>query len=461
MGVPEDCANICINALRDGFQARAFKKHHLHFIIPDILDTPQCYIDKLYWGDFAKAIIAHNKGLSEDAERHPTGFREWGSDDIDDAAREQMRRACGIPMAYAAALMPDAHIGYGLPIGGVLATEGYVIPYAVGVDIACRMRITIIDKAPETLETQFDKYRLALERGTLFGLGTKWQNNKQHPVMDANWKITPITGSVKDKAHDQLGTSGSGNHFVEFGAFDVTRELGARSLGIEPGKYVALLSHSGSRGPGSNVCNYYSKIARDRLPKRYEDFRFLAWLGLDTEAGKEYWVAMHLMGKYAAANHEIIHRDVLRLLGCDKLTAVENYHNFAWEEELDGKKVVVHRKGATPASVGKLGVIPGSMGDPCFIVRGLGNPDSIFSASHGAGRKMSRKEAKRQMGWGVWRDELKKRGVTLLSGGIDEVPGVYKSITDVMAAQTDLVDIVARFDPRIVKMCGDNSKAED
>jgi tRNA-splicing ligase RtcB len=429
-----------------------------------LLNDPQRYVDDPLWGDFAQLILAHNESLLEDAERLPVGFKEWGAEDIDDASREQIRRACGLPMAVAAALMPDAHVGYGLPIGGVLATEGHVIPYGVGKDIACRMRITIldIDKDPKTLETQFEKYRLALERGTLFGLGKKWQNNKHHPVMDANWDITPITRAVKDKAAEQLGTSGSGNHFVEFGVLDTTSGFCEKRLGIPAGKYVALLSHSGSRGPGNDVCDHYSKIARQRLPKRYiDDFKFLAWLSLDSEAGKEYWMAMNLMGKYAAANHEVIHRDVIRLVGGAPLASVENHHNFAWEETLDGRKVVIHRKGATPATAGKLGVIPGSMGDPCFVVCGLGNSDALYSASHGAGRRMSRKEAKRTMNWGVWRKKLKAQGVQLLSGGIDEVPGVYKPIQSVMEAQHDLVDIVARFDPKIVKMCGDGSKAED
>ena len=170
---------------------------------------------------------------------------------------------------------------------------------------------------------------------------------------------------------------------------------------------------------------------------------------------------MNLMGDYAAANHEVIHKSVAKLLGAKIVAGVENHHNFAWKEEHDGKELVVHRKGATPASEGELGVIPGSMADPAFIVRGKGNAESLRSASHGAGRRMSRKQAKSKYTWRAVKNDLEAKGVRVLSAGADEVPGVYKNIEDVMREQADLVDIVARFDPKIVKMCDDGSKPED
>jgi len=167
------------------------------------------------------------------------------------------------------------------------------------------------------------------------------------------------------------------------------------------------------------------------------------------------------MGDYAAANHDVIHRVVAKLIGEKPIAGVENHHNFAWKEQHDGRELVVHRKGATPAGEGVLGVIPGSMADPAFIVRGLGNQASLRSASHGAGRKMSRTQAKSQYAWSTVRRELAERGVTVLAAGADEVPYAYKNIQEVMTQQRDLVEPLARFDPKIVMMCDDGSKADD
>jgi tRNA-splicing ligase RtcB (3'-phosphate/5'-hydroxy nucleic acid ligase) len=210
------------------------------------------------------------------------------------------------------------------------------------------------------------------------------------------------------------------------------------------------------------VCSVYSGIARANLPRQYADeFSYLAWLDMDSEAGQEYWNAMNLMGDYAAANHDVIHRLVSKLFGARIIAGVENHHNFAWKEIHNGRELIVHRKGATPAGPGKLGVIPGSMATPGFVVRGLGQPESLFSASHGAGRCMSRTAAKDRFNWNSVRKTLVDQGVRVLSAGADEVPMVYKDIHAVMAAQADLVQVVAQFDPLIVKMCGDNSRAED
>jgi tRNA-splicing ligase RtcB len=152
---------------------------------------------------------------------------------------------------------------------------------------------------------------------------------------------------------------------------------------------------------------------------------------------------------------------VLDRAGAQALAGVENHHNFAWKENHGGNEVMVHRKGATPAREGVLGVIPGSMADAAFLVRGKGNKESLDSASHGAGRRMSRTEARKQFTWKQWKPILEKRGVRLLGGGLDEVPGAYKDIRSVMAAQQDLVDVLATFEPKVVLMCNDGSRAED
>jgi len=196
-------------------------------------------------------------------------------------------------------------------------------------------------------------------------------------------------------------------------------------------------------------------------PELRKELRHLAWLDLDSEAGREYWAAMELMGKYAAANHALIHRHIASHLGARVILDVENHHNFAWKEKHDGEEVIVHRKGATPAGRGVLGVIPGSMASPTYLARGRGSAASMNSASHGAGRAMSRTQTKARFAWPQLRALLVERGVTLMSAGLDEAPMAYKNIDEVMAAQADLVETVASFAPRIVKMAPGSEKPED
>lgn len=383
--------------------------------------------------------------------------RIWG-EDHETSALEQLEDARSLPVSVAAALMPDAHQGYGLPIGGVLATRGAVIPYAVGVDIACRMRLSVLDWPPSALDEREGKLIEAIECETRFGVGAEFggRERRQHAVMDDDWRFTPVVAKQRDTAWAQLGSSGGGNHFVELGELTVAEEPGEGdpdiSLGLEPGRYLALLSHSGSRGTGAKIAEHFSHVASRRHPELPRQLQRLAWLDLKSEDGQAYWAAMSLMGRYAAANHELIHRFVVGHLGAEVLAAVENHHNFAWLEEHGGEQVVVHRKGATPAGPGALGVIPGSMGTAGYVVRGLGVPESLCSASHGAGRKMSRQEAIRRFSWAEARAFLAQRKVHLISGGIDEVPMAYKDIETVMAAQRDLVVPLARFEPRLVKM---------
>jgi tRNA-splicing ligase RtcB len=395
-------------------------------------------------------------------------WQQWGSG-LDAMAVQQMANACALPVAVAGALMPDAHVGYGLPIGGVLATEGCVIPYAVGVDIACRMRLTVFDRRASVMPGQKDRLANILEDETRFGMGASFKQPRQHAVMDEDWSCSPITRRYKDKAWSQLGTSGSGNHFAEFGSFTViaadSRALKLSGFDIPTGDYMALLTHSGSRGTGALVCQHYSRIAESRRYDLPKEMRHLAWLTFEEEAGQEYWAAMNLMGRYAAANHAVIHKHIAKKVGASVILDIENHHNFAWTEThfVDGqpKEVTVHRKGATPAGPGVLGVIPGSMTAPGYVVRGKGVDASLHSASHGAGRLMSRSQAKNSFTWSGVKKQLAAAGVELLSAGIDEVPGVYKDIETVMAAQTDLVETLGKFQPRIVKMSPPGEPAED
>ena len=457
LGVPPDCAKAAIQALsRAAEQGRGMglKGQRARQLVAAVTGDPHAYETDPIWGEFARELLAASMPVTHD----PISYRTWGKD-IDTGAHQQMRIACQVPNAVGAALMPDAHIGYGLPIGGVLACENAVIPYAVGVDIACRMKLSVLDQPVESLVNEFNRYQEALTGGTRFGVGVEHKPAQSHAVMDRDWNVTRITREHKDTAWRQLGTSGSGNHFAEFGVLSLANA--DKQLGLEAGSYVALLSHSGSRGAGAAVCSTCSQIAQAGLPRRYKDPGRLAWLSLDSQAGQEYWRAMNLMGEYASANHAVIHRLVAKLLGAEIIAGVENHHNFAWIERHQGRELVVHRKGATPAGHGVLGVIPGTMADPAFVVRGLGNPQSFNSASHGAGRRMSRKKANDMYRIQAVRKELEQRGVHVLAAGSDEVPGVYKDIREVMAAQQDLVEIVAQFDPKIVRMCGDGSRAED
>ncbi|MEP3477646.1 MAG: RtcB family protein [Fuerstiella sp.] len=454
IGVPRYCAKAAIAAVQKLVAEERPSRSMIKARLIRVVDDPKLFVgDSIFDGLAQELLLDDGPGLGD-----PIGYRTWGTD-IDQGAHAQMNDACRVPSAVGAALMPDAHIGYGLPIGGVLALENAVIPYAVGVDIACRMKLSVLDMPEETLTKNFDYYRTALENGTAFGVGSAHAKRQDHSVMDQDWNVSRVTRENKDKARKQLGSSGSGNHFVEFGVLSL-QESDAE-LGLKAGRYVALLSHSGSRGTGASVCSTYSTIARRMMPRQYAELGRLAWLAMDSDEGQQYWDAMNLMGDYAAANHDVIHRLVSNLLGARVIADVENHHNFAWKENHFGKEVIVHRKGATPAGAGVLGVIPGSMADPAFIVRGKGKADSLNSASHGAGRAMSRTKAKDKYNFRAVQKDLEKKGVRVLSAGADEVPGVYKRIENVMAEQSDLVDVVARFDPRIVKMCGDGSRAED
>lgn len=388
-------------------------------------------------------------------------YRSWGGNLDADAVR-QMDNACRLPVAAMGALMPDAHVGYGLPIGGVLATHDAVIPYAVGVDIACRVKMTVLDLPVQTLWDDQARLRQAIEGETRFGVGATFTTRRRHDVMDADWRVTAITARLKDRAWAQLGTSGSGNHFVEFGVLTVLD----RAVGLPEGEHLALLSHSGSRGAGAQIAQHYSTVARKAHPELPKELSHLAWLDLASADGQEYWAAMTLMGAYAAANHALIHAHIARTLGVEVRLDLENHHNYAWRERHrlpDGseREVIVHRKGATPAGAGVLGIIPGSMATPGYVVRGKGDASSLNSAAHGAGRCISRTKAKATFTWEAARQLLRDRGVTLLSAGLDEVPMAYKNIHDVMAAQHDLVEPLARFDPRLVKMAPGSEPPED
>ena len=450
-------------ALRINRGRNGFTKEQMLVNYAAVLAQPENYISDKIFSKLALALIEKANEKPEDfitLNPEPNAFSAYGLEQIEEGALDQMRVAMKLPVTVAGALMPDAHQGYGLPIGGVLATKNAVIPYGVGVDIGCRMALSIYD-IPEAFYTEHhDKFKRELVAHSKFGAGHGFHGRykSDHAVLESpHFQTNALTKSLKDKAWSQLGSSGGGNHFVEFGIIEFEKDDAA--LNIPKGKYVALLTHSGSRGFGATVAGHYTKLAKDvcKLP---EVARNLAYLDMNSALGQEYWIAMNLAGDYASACHEIIHTKMQKALGATVLAKVENHHNFAWKEIWNDEEVIVHRKGATPAGKGIMGIIPGSMTAPGFLVRGKGEENAINSASHGAGRQMSRTKAIKSITKNEMKSILTHHGVTLIGAGLDEAPMAYKDIHQVMAAQEDLVDVVAKFTPKMVRMADDGSRED-
>jgi tRNA-splicing ligase RtcB len=444
----------------------ALRQAHTHYRKADkvwvlqqltkVLEDPESCLDDEVLSPLAELVqaerdrLASAHALEKTLRPSATPFPIFGQEHIDPAAIHQMYTAMRLPVSVAGALMPDAHHGYGLPIGGVLATEQAVIPYGVGVDIGCRMALSVFEWSPQRLRGESERFKNILREHTRFGFD-QFDDPMDDPVLEhPAFREISVLKKLHGKAIQQIGSSGSGNHFVEFGEVSIDAEH--PSLGLPPGRYLALLSHSGSRGLGANIAQHYTQLAMELTPLPKEA-RHLAWLDLNTEAGQEYWLAMNLAGDYASACHDHIHRRIARALGTSPLLRVENHHNFAWKErQPDGRELIVHRKGATPAGKDTLGIIPGSMTAPGYIVLGKGNSESLASASHGAGRLLSRNKAKESLTMNLMKKTLSEHGVELLGGGLDEAPMAYKDIEMVMAAQEHLVQVLGAFQPRIVRM---------
>lgn len=422
-----------------------------------VVKRPEEYINDNVYSSVAVELIP-KEDTTIALNDNPKAYKIYGSEGIEDGALKQIETAMKLPIAKAGALMPDAHQGYGLPIGGVLATENAVIPYGVGVDIGCRMCMTIYDLPATILEDRKEDLKKMLVRNTEFGRAT-FKKPKDHEILSHHlFDEIDLIKSLRDKAFRQIGTSGGGNHFVEFGITEILDEDNEFDLPI--GKYLAVLSHSGSRGLGATIANHYTRLAMEQC-KLPQEAKHLAWLDLNTEAGQEYWMTMNLAGDYASACHHQIHDRMAVGLRATPLAMIENHHNFAWKEkDAEGNELIVHRKGATPAGKGVLGIIPGSMTAPGYIVRGKGDEASINSAAHGAGRAMSRTKAKNTLNPKAVAKHLHEKGIELIGSGLDEAPMAYKNIDDVMGHQKDLVEVLGSFTPKIVRMCGDEKFME-
>lgn len=391
----------------------------------------------------------------------------WGQALIDAESFAQINNVARLPVTLRVALMPDAHVGYGLPIGGIAALEGVIAPYMVGVDIGCRLHATIFGRSPTHLAQSPKLYEQALLQHTYFGRSVPPRAERsEHPILDdPRWnELPPQFRQLKTTAAEQLGTSGGGNHFVEFVKLTVQAN---NPLDLPHGHYIALVSHSGSRGVGFKLAEHYSRLAEETCAFLPKELRKLGYLDYARGEGQEYELAMQLAGDFARANHEVIHERIAEAIGAVQLETLENHHNFAWRVERPKQSpVFIHRKGATPAEKGVLGIIPGSMATTGYFVQGRCNSaenvldhPSLNSAAHGSGRKMGRTEATKKLDAKQVRTFLHKMGVTLLGGGLDEAPNAYKDSREVIEAQRDLVEVWGEFMPAIVRMASDGDRS--
>ncbi len=439
---------------------KRIRKEEALTLLQEVLQDPKNFRGDQQFGLLADKLLGTGKARKKQQKPNPSRqeilLREkplpypvYGKNEIEAGALDQMDKAMSLPISVKGALMPDAHQGYGLPIGGVLATRNAIIPYGVGMDIGCRVCMTVYPSPVNELEKNKERLVRVLEENTRFGRA-EFNVPGDHPVLERKeFKEILILQSLQGKARAQLGTSGGGNHFVDLGILDIP---GENPWGLKTGNYFAILSHSGSRGFGAEIARHYTQVAKEKCPLP-KGAKQLSWLEMGSEEGQEYWAAMNLAGDYSSANHHIIHERLAKALGEQAFFMVENHHNYAWKTTLgNGEEVILHRKGATPAKQGDLAIIPGTMATPAHVVRGKGHEEALYSAAHGAGRLMSRGQAKENILEKDLQLLLKKQGVTLVGGGMDEAPMAYKKIEHVMQYQLEMVETLAKFYPRIVRM---------
>ncbi len=391
----------------------------------------------------------------------------WG--EHDEATLGQIARCAGDPRVAGAALMADGHRGYSMPIGGVVAYREAVSPSGVGYDVSCgnkaaRTDIRAVDLRPNIKQVLDD-----IARTVVFGIGRTSGKAADHPLFDdPTWQDIKEVGKLKQLAREQLGTVGSGNHYV-----DVFED--------EEG-WIWVGAHFGSRGLGHRTATGFLNLAAgrafdDKAPGEHMD-QPATVLSLRTELGQSYWQAMTLAGHYAYAGRDFVVDQVLEILGARATDEVHNHHNYAWIERHGDEDVVVVRKGATPAWPGQRGFIGGSMGDISVIVEGIAGDEAraaLHSTVHGAGRVMSRTRAAGKRRWArkdgrrvqevikpgevtpeMMETWLRREGVELRGGGTDESPHVYRRLPEVLAAHTSSIRILHTLRPLGVAMAGED-----
>ena len=355
------------------------------------------------------------------------------------------------------ALMADHHLGYAVPIGGVIAYDGKVSPSGVGFDIACGNKAVLLDCEAEEVKSHISTIMDDLWKALSFGLGRINKEQVDHQLFedDPAWLI-PAIRPLKQRARSQLGTIGSGNHYVD--------------IFVDERDRVWVGVHFGSRGLGHKIATHYIKAGGGK------DGMFVdpVLLDVESELGEEYVAAMKLAGRYAYAGRDWVCQKVASILGAQIMEEVHNHHNFAWEEEHDGRDLWVVRKGATPAFPGQKGFVGGSMGDFSVIIEGVDSDQSgeaLYSTVHGAGRIMSRTQAagrkrykkgrvirmsKGEISKEMMMEWVRASGVELRGAGTDESPHCYKRLPEVLEAHGDSIKILHQLQPIGVAMAGED-----
>jgi tRNA-splicing ligase RtcB (3'-phosphate/5'-hydroxy nucleic acid ligase) len=372
----------------------------------------------------------------------------WAEENtIEQEAINQIKNAARLPFVFKhLALMPDVHSGYGIPIGSVVPTNGVIVPFFVGVDIGCGMTAiksdinfnigsTVADYRESVLKEWLSKIRECIPVG--FNHSSKPNENEIFKSMPD----IPILKQELNSAKHQLGTLGGGNHFIE--------------IQQDEEGYLWVMIHSGSRNLGKKVADIYHKKAKSLCDEWFSKLpnTDLSFLPIETQDAKEYYEAMNFCLQFAFTNRSLMLGLVMLIIGVERFPepAINIHHNYATWENHFGKNVLIHRKGATLAREGTIGIIPGSMGTNSYIVEGLGNPESFNSCSHGAGRRLGRKEAQRTL---ILEEEQAKMdgiiGAPRTQNELEEAPGAYKDVEEVMENQKDLVKIVHKLKPLAV-----------
>jgi len=369
---------------------------------------------------------------------------------VDDGALKQIQNA--FPIADKAALMADHHLGFGVPIGGVVAYRDHVSPSGVGFDIACGNKAVRLDADARKVKSQIHKIMDEVVRKISFGVGRVNDEPVEHPVLDEPiWQEIPVLKATHAKAASQLGTVGSGNHYVDI----FIDELDRVWVGV----------HFGSRGLGHTIATEFIDISQAKGQLR----EGIATLHARSDEGEQYVQAMELAGRYAYAGRDWVCQRVAKIIGAKIVEEIHNHHNFAWRETHFGDEYWVVRKGATPAFPGQKGFVGGSMGESAVIIEGVEgatSADALYSTVHGAGRVMGRRQAIGNPKKGIagrvspkamlkWVEEA---GVVLRGGGVDEAPQCYKRLPEVLAFHQDSIRVLHTLKPIGVAMAGADVK---
>ncbi len=368
-------------------------------------------------------------------------------EEVEDACMKQIVDLASLPYVFKhVAVMPDAHAGMGMPIGGVLATKGVIVPNAVGVDIGCGMCAMRTNLKASALPQEALARVLSHIRRTI-PLGFEHQTvaAEESCLPEADWDKLPYLRGKKMQMRHEIGTLGGGNHFIEIQKDAATDD-------------VWVMLHSGSRHIGLSVANHYNRQAEFWCGKWYADtLPDLAFLPIETSEAKNYLNEMNYCVRFAFANRQKMMEEIKQGFAdaCPDVEFKESVniaHNYAAWEKHYGVNVLVHRKGATSAKAGETGIIPGSMGTKSYIVKGLGNPESFMSCSHGAGRRLSRKQAIKTLSLEEECRKMDEKGIlySMSQSGLDEAPGAYKDIETVLENEKDLVEPLVELVPLAV-----------